>query len=263
MGGHRRLRRLAVFVVVVALTSLGLVAPSAAKPKPVIDVDTVAGLYAAAPMTDVVISLAPRVYALNSGRLILGDGTELVSTLELELDADGVPTGNEVTAGAVIDTSALSTPSPIDVGAVVLGRGGRVSHLTVRNSVGFVIGIDMPFGGSVHHVISEGSFQGARMFAGAQDVRGSISQSVMRGYSLAGVAVIQSNQLNGMNVSNATIRANLDHNLITDVSAFGFAGVFVLAALSSLQGTTPLWKRLRPNRRWGIQRGDVDVKRRR
>jgi hypothetical protein len=245
------MRRGLTVLAVVATMSGVLTAPAGAGDGSlaVIAVDNVEDLYASASLTNVVISLAPGTYVLdsarpNGGRVVLGQGTELVSTLELQLDAHGVPTGAEIEAGAVIDIGNLR-PSFVDVGAVVLGKGGRISGLTVTGNSffpSFVIAIDMPFGGSVHHVIAENSFQGVRIMASAQDIRGSISESLIRHNFLAGVTVVQANQLDQEIVNNATIRANIDRNRIEGFdNEYGFAGVFVLGGINGSNNRTQLF----------------------
>ena len=244
------MKRGLIFLAVVATMSGVLTAPAGAGSggPSVIAVDNVADLYDSASLTDVVISLAPGTYVLdparpNGGRVVLGEGTELVSTLELQLDAHGVPTGTEIEAGAVIDIGNL-TPSFIDVGAIVLGKGGRIIGLTVTGNsfLPFVIAIDIPFGGSVHHVIAENSFQGVRIMASVQDVRGSISESVIRNNFIAGVTVVQVNQLDPGIVNNATIRANIDRNRIEGFdNEFAFAGLFVLGGFNGSNNRTQLF----------------------
>jgi hypothetical protein len=77
------------------------------------------------------------------GSLVLGDNTILRSTLELPLNEDFVPTGQdpcptgeESACGAIIDGSKLPDPElPFDERYIITGNGSTVSHLTLQSDL--------------------------------------------------------------------------------------------------------------------------------
>jgi sugar lactone lactonase YvrE len=140
------------------------------------------------PRDNVEIVLEPGVFFLEEedrpfgGRLILGDNTILRSSLDLSLNDDFVPTGEdpcptgaEPACGAIIDGSQLPDPeNAFDESYIVTGNGSRISRLTLQSDLapgefGDRIGIQLPPHGSdptfavVDRVIVRGTLLGIQI----------------------------------------------------------------------------------------------------
>lgn len=242
-------------VIVLLLTSVGLVdiGAAASPDRELIRVPPgdSSALYSAVfdggrPRTGAEIVLEGGTYRLDgrrgpsAGRLVLGRNTVLRSSLELADGPGGVPTGDVVTSGAVINTVKLKPGAslPFDVpGAIVMHADSMVDGLTIRNSGNpsrALIAIDIVRRGTVQNAIVERHFQGVRArITGVTGDRteATIAHSVLRTNDFAIVA-ISADPVNG--ADNATVQVSIRNNLVQKNDD----GVFVPGAVGDADGGT-------------------------
>ncbi len=240
----RRLRILSVafalLAVLVVPAGTGLAASQSVIEVPEGDVNALyAAVYdGATSRTNVDIRLEGGTYLLaplkgpHDGRLILGDRANLIGDLVLDIDSNGVPTGDVVQGGPAIDTSSVFTLTPVSPAIVTLGDRSVVSGITMTSTTTATVAIDITQRGTVEGVIVEGHFEGARLFTpnDGSNVRGTITGSIIRNSGFPAVGVIQGDPFIG--TSNSRIRLTLTKNLITDNGA----GVLILGGAGGADG---------------------------
>jgi hypothetical protein len=189
---------------------------------------------------NVTIFLEPGVYALEiqsetesrpfGGRLVLGDGTVLYSTLRMAVDDNGVPLVDDESGeptvleeGAVIDGSGL-VPDPFGEGIIVVGYKGQVARLTVAG--GILPGIEVTTRGTVSGVYSWGHSMGFRVRAASAAARthGTLKGNVSTG-NFAGISILtnESARFGDDRVDNAVVRATLIQNACVGNYTFNLA----------------------------------------
>lgn len=175
------------------------------------------------------------------GRLVLGRGTVLRSSLELGSDERDIPTGQVVTAGAIIDTVKLESQTTLPLfepAAVIMKEGSAVKRLTVTNSgdpTTALVAFDILRRGMVDNSVVERHFQGVRVrVSGAPGDRSeaTITRNVLRVNAFAGIVAVPVDPLFG--VDSATIRASIRKNLVRENGI----GVFVPGAFRDADGGT-------------------------
>ncbi|MCB9101233.1 MAG: hypothetical protein H6632_16970 [Anaerolineales bacterium] len=174
------------------------------------------------PRNNVEINLEPGVFQLDpaqpfGGRLVLGEKTTLRSTLEMAVDANGVPmvdSNNDpivLVEGAKIDGSLLpSAPLGEAEGLIIVRDKGVVEQLWVDSSQR--PGVVITFKGTARKVASTRHIVGFQV----QDV-GSGTQATLEGNLAAGNVVIGMSLVSNERAfhptgNNAEVRGNVHHS---------------------------------------------------
>ena len=193
------------------------------------------------PRDSVEINLEAGVFALDpskpfDGRLVLGDNTTLRSSLEMAVDANGIPLvdeNNEPTVlveGAKIDGSAIE-PATFGEGIIMVGDNGLVEQLWLDG--GGRPGIEITFRGTVRKVRSTNHSIGVRARAVGSEVEGVIEESVITDNASIGIAIIAiAAFLPHPTYSDAELQVNLHRNAAIN----GNANLVINSGISTENG---------------------------
>lgn len=172
------------------------------------------------PRDKVEINVEPGIYALDpdqpfDGRLVLGEKTILRSTLEMELDANGVPLvdNNEpvvTEAGATLDGSLLAA-APFGDGIIMVGDNGLVEKLWLAG--GALPGVVVTAKGTVREVASTGHSVGIQVRATGKEAHAILEKNLTAGNFIIGISILSLDPL----LDHATntgieVRVEMQHN---------------------------------------------------
>ena len=172
--------------------------------------------------------LAQEMSDPTCGQMQQGDNSVLSSDLELELDDNGVPTG-EANGGAVIDCSGLP-PSAFKFSCLVAGDGSTIRNLTIRNGLNTP---DPPGSGDAQHrnaimivagkeaLVDEVHLMNARrgvLFTteSGKKTEGVVRHSLIDGTELAGIFLFTINP-DFTGTSNALLKGKIEANRLTNI----------------------------------------------
>lgn len=238
-------RMMLILVFVFALSTTVLAdKPDKVNGRELVFVDNVDELLENIGRDNIELALAPGEYVIPScsgglaqemsdptcGQMQQGDNSVLRSDLELELDENGVPTG-EASGGAIIDCSGLP-PSAFKFSCLVAGDGSTIRNLTIRNGLN-TPDPDPPGSSDAQHrnaimivagkeaVVDEVHLMNARrgvLFTteSGKKTEGVVRHSLIDGTELAGIFLFTINP-DFSGTSNSQLKGEIEANRLTNI----------------------------------------------
>jgi hypothetical protein len=234
------IKSIVVFTVLVGILIVSVASPASVEAKATVitvPVGDVEALYAAVyengmPRNNVEINLEPGVFQLDpsqpfGGRLVLGEATTLRSTLEMDVDANGVPVVDEnnepivLVEGAKIDGSLLP-PEPLGEsgGIIRVGDNGLVEQLWLDG--GARVGVVITYKGTVRKVASTRHLVGFTANDLGSGTHATLEGNLAAGNFIIGIALPSNEPAFHPTGTNAEVRGYVHRNACVNNGVVNF-----------------------------------------